>query len=314
MKLPDIDMTDEERRETFLTDQRTVRIARHRGASRHAARRAAVVRLRVNGTMFLNSTFGNVTVENCRPERPGDGDGGRKRRDLRRAPRTGGDRRGRRRPRTTLALEAAMAWSEQVHGRRNPIPYEQVEEPAMWFRLDPERIGHVVGLPEGTRTKREAATSRQGTEYACQTSSRFAGHTHRGPPRRQRGEQDIGAAFVVDLELVVEAISDDPRQRPRTTATSSRRCGRSSPARVTRSIETLAERVALAAAQVSGAFSCRATVHKPAAAERLDIADVSAEVVLKPHQGGHLSAARASGTYLGSARTSATGRRTCRRP
>jgi dihydroneopterin aldolase len=47
-------------------------------------------------------------------------------------------------------------------------------------------------------------------------------------------------------------------------------------------IETLAERIATAVALIEGVISCRAVVHKPEAAARLGVEDVSAEAIAGP--------------------------------
>jgi dihydroneopterin aldolase len=90
-----------------------------------------------------------------------------------------------------------------------------------------------------------------------------------------RGEQDAPQAFVVDLDLDVEALGDD--------------LGTTADYRVvvfavqellkTKSfalLETIAERVAEAVAAIPGVRWCSATVHKPRAAERLRVQDVTA--------------------------------------
>jgi dihydroneopterin aldolase len=90
-----------------------------------------------------------------------------------------------------------------------------------------------------------------------------------------RGEQDAPQAFVVDLEIDVEALNDD--------------LGTTADYRVVvyavqdlvakksfALIETIAERVAETIVEVPGVRWCKATVHKPRAAERLQVGDVSA--------------------------------------
>lgn len=90
-----------------------------------------------------------------------------------------------------------------------------------------------------------------------------------------RGEQDAPQAFLVDLEIAVEALDDD--------------LGTTADYRVVvfavqdlvskksfALIETIAERIAETVVDVPGVRWCRATVHKPRAAERLRIGDVSA--------------------------------------
>ncbi|MGH2712264.1 MAG: dihydroneopterin aldolase [Actinomycetota bacterium] len=90
-----------------------------------------------------------------------------------------------------------------------------------------------------------------------------------------RGEQDAAQPLLVDLEMDVEALNDD--------------LGTTADYRVVvyavqelvakkslALIETIAEHVAEAVVEVPGVRWCKATVHKPRAAERLGAADVSA--------------------------------------
>lgn len=90
-----------------------------------------------------------------------------------------------------------------------------------------------------------------------------------------RGEQDTPQHFEIDLDIGVEALQDD--------------LGTTADYRVVvfavqdlvekRSfalIETIAQRVAEAVLGIPGVNWCRATVHKPRAAGRLGIEDVSA--------------------------------------
>lgn len=90
-----------------------------------------------------------------------------------------------------------------------------------------------------------------------------------------RREQDAPQLFVVDLDIDVEALGDD--------------LGTTADYRVvvyavqellkTKSfalLETIAERVAEAVAAIPGVRWCGATVHKPRAADRLQLGDVSA--------------------------------------
>ncbi|MGH2683218.1 MAG: dihydroneopterin aldolase [Actinomycetota bacterium] len=89
-------------------------------------------------------------------------------------------------------------------------------------------------------------------------------------------ERDRAQAFVVDIELEVDAAGDDLT----TTADYARIvptvqdlvAGESY-----RLIETLARRIAEVVSGMHGVRSCRATVHKPEAAEGLGVSDVSAE-------------------------------------
>lgn len=89
-------------------------------------------------------------------------------------------------------------------------------------------------------------------------------------------ERERAQAFVVDLELEVDVAGDD--------LTTTADYARIVPAvqdlvagESYRLIETLARRIAEVVAGVDGVRSCRATVHKPGAAETLGVADVSAE-------------------------------------
>ncbi len=90
-----------------------------------------------------------------------------------------------------------------------------------------------------------------------------------------RGEQDAPQAFVVDVEMKVEALDDD--------------LGTTADYRVVvyaiqdlvskksfALIETIAQRIVETVVDVPGVRWCRATVHKPRAAERLRVGDVSA--------------------------------------
>jgi dihydroneopterin aldolase len=96
-----------------------------------------------------------------------------------------------------------------------------------------------------------------------------------------RGEQDAPQPFLIDLELDVEAVGDD--------------LGTTADYRVVvyavqdlvakksfALVETMAERVVEVVLDVPGVHWCRATVHKPRAAERLHVEDVSATA-----DGGH---------------------------
>ncbi len=104
---------------------------------------------------------------------------------------------------------------------------------------------------------------------------RLQGIRAEGRHGASHGEQDAPQAFVVDLEMDVEALGDD--------------LGTTADYRVvvyaveellkTKSfalLETIAERVAETVAAIPGVRWCNATVHKPRAAERLSVGDVSA--------------------------------------
>lgn len=90
------------------------------------------------------------------------------------------------------------------------------------------------------------------------------------------GERDEAQPFVVDLELGVEPTGDDLS----TTADYREVALRVRGAIETTSysiVEALAGRVADEVAALDGVVWCRAVVHKPWAAERHGMADVSAE-------------------------------------
>jgi dihydroneopterin aldolase len=93
-------------------------------------------------------------------------------------------------------------------------------------------------------------------------------------------ERDSPQPFVVDLEVVVEAetdtLSSTADYRDAVAAARSVIGGESHVL-----VETLAAAVAHRVAAVAGVMSCRAVVHKPAAAERMRIADVSAEATAR---------------------------------
>ncbi|MGH2674934.1 MAG: dihydroneopterin aldolase [Actinomycetota bacterium] len=90
------------------------------------------------------------------------------------------------------------------------------------------------------------------------------------------GERDEAQPFVVDLDVEVEVAGDDLESTGdyREVVAAVRRVVEGEPVTL---IETLAGRIAAAALVVSGVRTCRAVVHKPRAAERLGVADVSAE-------------------------------------
>ncbi len=90
------------------------------------------------------------------------------------------------------------------------------------------------------------------------------------------GERDAPQPFEVDLDVEVEAAGDDLATTAdyREVVAAVRAVIEGEPVTL---IETLAGRVADAVAGISGVRSCRAAVHKPRAAERLGVDDVSAE-------------------------------------
>lgn len=90
------------------------------------------------------------------------------------------------------------------------------------------------------------------------------------------GERDDPQPFEVDLEVEVEAAGDDLDSTSdyREVVAAVRAVIEGEPVTL---IETLAGRIADAVAGISGVRSCRAVVHKPLAAQRLGVDDVSAE-------------------------------------
>lgn len=93
-------------------------------------------------------------------------------------------------------------------------------------------------------------------------------------------EREQPQLFVIDLEVVVEAETDELSSTAdyRDVVAAAREviAGESHTL-----IETLAGAVAQRVAAVPGVLSCRAVVHKPRAAERLAVADVSAEATAR---------------------------------
>ena len=92
------------------------------------------------------------------------------------------------------------------------------------------------------------------------------------------GETDRSQPFVVDLELEVEATGDsvDRTADYREVVATVRRVVEAESHSI---IETIAGRIAEEVAAIGGAVSCRAVVHKPEAASRLGVSDVSAEAI-----------------------------------
>ena len=105
---------------------------------------------------------------------------------------------------------------------------------------------------------------------------RIAGIRSEGRHGVLEWERERAQVFVVDLEVEVDVAGDD--------LTSTADYDRIVPAvqdivtgESYRLIETLARRIAEVVSRMHGVGSCRATVHKPQAAESLGVADVSAE-------------------------------------
>lgn len=90
------------------------------------------------------------------------------------------------------------------------------------------------------------------------------------------GERDDPQPFEVDLDVEVEAAGDDVDTTAdyREVVAAVRAVIEGQPVTL---IETLAGRIADSVAGISGVRSCLVEVHKPRAAERLGVDDVSAE-------------------------------------
>ena len=102
------------------------------------------------------------------------------------------------------------------------------------------------------------------------------------------GERDAPQPFAVDVEVGVEATEDhvDATADYRAVVAVVREVVEGESHAV---IETIAERVAARVAEVPGVLGVRAVVHKPEAAARHGVADVSAEAsagTALPHGGG----------------------------
>jgi nitroimidazol reductase NimA-like FMN-containing flavoprotein (pyridoxamine 5'-phosphate oxidase superfamily) len=130
----DLSLTPEEL-DRFLTEQRTVRLA-----TASSSGRPHVVPLWfvwVDGTVFMNSTLGNVTVRNleANPIATGSIDDGDVYEELRGALVQGAVERADDDPR----LETVMhRWSEKYMGG-NPVPYGRWKD-RVWLRLVPGEI------------------------------------------------------------------------------------------------------------------------------------------------------------------------------
>jgi dihydroneopterin aldolase len=105
---------------------------------------------------------------------------------------------------------------------------------------------------------------------------RLRGIRTEGRHGARRGERDEPQPFLLDLDIEVEAVHDDLATTAdyRVVVETARNLVASQSFAI---IETLAERVATAVLAVPGVMRCRAVVHKPRAADRLDASDVSAE-------------------------------------
>ena len=104
---------------------------------------------------------------------------------------------------------------------------------------------------------------------------RLRGIRTKGHHGASRGEQDAAQTFVVDLDMEVEALDDDLG-----TTADYRVAVASVQELVAKNsfalVETIAERIVANVLDIPGVRWCRASVHKPRAAERLRIEDVVA--------------------------------------
>ncbi|MGH2661429.1 MAG: dihydroneopterin aldolase [Actinomycetota bacterium] len=105
---------------------------------------------------------------------------------------------------------------------------------------------------------------------------RLTGIRAEGRHGARAGERDRPQPFVVDLEIEVDAQGDD------LTTTADYREATAAVRGLIEAeshaiIETIAERLAHTVAGLTGVRSCRVVVHKPEAATRLGLEDVSAE-------------------------------------
>jgi nitroimidazol reductase NimA-like FMN-containing flavoprotein (pyridoxamine 5'-phosphate oxidase superfamily) len=148
----DLSLTAEER-DAFLDGRKTVRVATvGRDGAPHVVPLWFVW---LDGTLFLNSTLGNVTVENARRTGRASAvvDDGEEYEVLRgvvlsgRVEEADGDPR---------LPEVSDRWSRKYLGG-NPVPYGKWRHRA-WFRLDPDRIASwdFRKIPEA-RARRDAA-------------------------------------------------------------------------------------------------------------------------------------------------------------
>ena len=105
---------------------------------------------------------------------------------------------------------------------------------------------------------------------------RVRGIEARGRHGASEGERDAPQVFRVDLDIVVQADADELSSTAdyRELVAAARRVIEGGSHAI---IETIAERIAEEAAGVPGVLTARVVVHKPAAATRLEVNDISAE-------------------------------------
>ena len=142
--------------EGYLTTQRTARVAT--AAEDGTPHVVPLWFVWLEGAMFLNSTLGNVTVDNWIASGRATAvvDDGETYGELRGATITGRVERADEDPRVS---RASQAWSDKYMGG-NPVPYGAWKNRA-WFRLDPERIASwdFRKIPEA-KARRDAARER----------------------------------------------------------------------------------------------------------------------------------------------------------
>jgi nitroimidazol reductase NimA-like FMN-containing flavoprotein (pyridoxamine 5'-phosphate oxidase superfamily) len=129
----DLSLTDDET-QAYLSTQRTIRLAT---CGRAGPQVVPLWFVWVNRTVFMNSTLGNVTIENLRqdPVAAGTVDDGEAYDELRGVLVQGQVQWANQDPRLETVKEA---WSKKYMGG-NPVPYDRWRN-RVWFRLVPERI------------------------------------------------------------------------------------------------------------------------------------------------------------------------------
>ena len=112
-----------------------------------------------------------------------------------------------------------------------------------------------------------------------ETRIALAGLSAQGRHGADPGEQLEWQEFVVDLEVVVDVSGDDIESTVdyRVIADAVQQAVAGGPYSL---LETLAEAVAQEVFQYEGVTEVTAVVHKPRAAERLGLEDISAEVTI----------------------------------
>jgi nitroimidazol reductase NimA-like FMN-containing flavoprotein (pyridoxamine 5'-phosphate oxidase superfamily) len=129
----DLSLTPEEL-EAFLASQRTIRVAT---CGQSGPQVVPLWFVWVEGTVFMNSTLGNVTIRNLQadPRATGTIDDGVTYDELRGVLVQGSVEWAAGDPRLDVVKEA---WSDKYMGG-NPVPYDRWKD-RVWFRLAPKRI------------------------------------------------------------------------------------------------------------------------------------------------------------------------------